>query len=223
MAAPANQTEIPQEQKQSNADFNFAQLRKQLEIEKKARLEAEQRAAQLEQMRSTSAQKNTNDDDDDDSEPYVDKKTLKKVLGKWEQGIDQKIEKKAEERAAIMLERERQATFLKTNPDYNQIMTPEMIQKFADKHPEVAENLLEMPDGFARNKLVYQNIKALGIHKKEEAIPIQDTIDKNRRSPYYQPTLAGNAPPYAKTGDFSDSGQKNAYKQMQELIKNRRS
>ena len=84
-------------------------------------------------------------------------------------------------------------------------------------NPELAESILEMPEGFERQKLVYKNIKALGLHKPaEKQASIQDKIDANRRSPYYQPTGV-SAGPYAGTGDFSKSGQKNAYDKMQQL------
>jgi len=77
-----------------------------------------------------------------------------------------------------------------------------------------------MPAGFERQKLVYKNIKALGLHKeKPRESTIQEKIDANRRSPYYQPSNVGSSP-YGGTGDFSNNGQKNAYDKMQEL-KNR--
>jgi hypothetical protein len=121
-----------------------------------------------------------------------------------------------------MIEQERQSSFLKANPDFQQILSPEMIQKFAEKHPDIAEPMLDMPDNFSRQKLLYQNIKALGINRPIVAGPtIQEKIDANRKSPYYQPT-GGNAPPYAGQGDFSQAGQKNAYAKMQDLINNRR-
>ena len=68
-------------------------------------------------------------------------------------------------------------------------------------------------------KLVYENIKALGVDKPEQKQnSVQEKIDANKRSPYYQPSGVGSAP-YASAGDFSDSGQKNAYAKMQELKK----
>lgn len=222
MSVPENTNQAQPESKPNDKEYNFAQVRKQLEQERQGRLQAEQRAAQLEEEHSRKTRV-SDDSDDDDNEPYVDKKTLKKTFSKWEQTLDQKIDKKAEEKARLMVEQERQNNFLKQNPDFNQILSPELIQKFAEKHPEMAEPLTEMPDGFARQKLLYQNIKALGLHKPLESKPsIQDVVDKNRRSPYYQPSGAGGTPPYAAAGDFSKVGQENAYKKMQELIGNRR-
>ena len=46
---------------------------------------------------------------------------------------------------------------------------------------------------------------------------IQDKIDANRRSPFYQPSGIGSAPYAGPDGDFSAAGQKTAYDKMQEL------
>jgi len=108
--------------------------------------------------------------------------------------------------------------WLKNNPDFYEVL--QNAEKFAQKDPELAESILEMPDTFARQKLVYKNIKALGLHRPEVKAPsIQEKIDANRKSPYYQPSGVGSAP-YQSVGDFSTGGQKQAYDKMQEL-KNR--
>lgn len=222
MSVPAENSQAQPEIKQNDKEYNFSQLRKQLEQEKQARLQTEQRLAQIEQERLTKQQSYVNDDDDD-SEPYIDKKALRKELSKFGQDINKTIEQKAEEKARILLEQERQQQFFKQNPDFNQIMTPEMIQKFAEKHPDTAESLLEMPDGFARQKLLYRAMKDVGIHKPPESPKpsIQDSINNNRKPMYYQPSGMNN-PPYANAGDFSEAGQKNAYDKMKQLIRNRR-
>ena len=57
----------------------------------------------------------------------------------------------------------------------------------------------------------------MGFDKPEQKGPsIQDKIDSNKRSPYYQPSGI-SAAPYAGGGDFSPAGQKNAYAKLQEL------
>jgi hypothetical protein len=222
MSIPEQNIQAQPEQKAADLDKNFATQRryyeKQLDAERQARTEMEARLAQIEQR--APSQEN---DHDDDNEPYVDKKTLKKQFGAWEKSIDQKIEQKAEQKSRQLIEQERQNSFLKHNPDFSQVLTPDLVAKFAETHPDIAEPMLEMPDNFARQKLLYQNIKALGLHKppapKED---IQAKIDANRRSPYYQPSGMAGAPPYAQNGDFSQSGQKNAYDKMKQLIANRR-
>lgn len=218
-------TNAPVEQKQNNESANIAEMRRLIGDEKKARLAAEERANQLEaekQQKFKASLPYKDDDSDEDTDPYVDHKKLNKKFAAFEENMEKKIDAKAEMKAKSMIEQERQNSFLKANPDFNQILSPEMIQKFAEKHPDIAEPMLDMPDNFSRQKLLYQNIKALGINRPAMAEPsIQQKIDANRKSPYYQPS-GGNTPPYASQGDFSQNGQKNAYAKMQELINNRR-
>lgn len=115
---------------------------------------------------------------------------------------------------------ERQRSWLKANPDFTQVL--EHAQKLYDADPELGDTILEMPEGFERQKLVYKNIKALGLHKP--AAPketVQSKIDSNRRGAYYQPSGMGAAP-YAAQSDFTPGGQKNAYEKMMELKRNLR-
>jgi len=112
----------------------------------------------------------------------------------------------------------KQELWLESNPDFYDVL--QHADKFAQKAPRLAETILKMPDGFERQKLVYENIKSLGIDKPEQKpTSIQEKIDSNKRSPYYQPSGI-NSPAYGNVGDFSNAGQKNAYQKMQEL-KNR--
>jgi uncharacterized protein YaaR (DUF327 family) len=205
---------------QNTKEYNFSQIRKQLEAERAAKQQLEERAERLEKENKELANARRSTDQDDDSssdEPYVDHKALERKFKRWESNIDEKIEKKAEEKARALVEQERRNSYLKQNADFSEIMQPEMMQKFVERHPGLAEGILSMPDGFERQKLVYENIKALGLHKKEEPKPsIQDTINQNRKSPYYQPSGVGTAP-YNTGGDFSQAGQKNAYAKLQEL------
>ena len=209
------------ELKSKDLEKNFVIQRrhyeKQIELEKTARQQAEERAEAAERAAQERARISPINDEDDDSEPYVDKKKLKRVLNQF--GEQTKAQTKAEIEQAVQsaLDQERRSNYLKDNHDFNQVMNSDMLQKFADKHPRLAENILRMPDGFERQKLVYENIKALGLDKPEQKQPsIQDKIDSNRKSPYYQPTGVGSAP-YAAAGDFSKTGQKSAYDKMQEL------
>ena len=211
-----NQTENTEEAagaQQKEKEYNFAQLRQQAEQERNMREQAEKRAQQLQQ--ELESRSNPSDDDDDDDEPYIDRRRLKKELSRFEQQNKKATQSEIQQHIQQALTEERRQMWLKNNPDFNEVM--QHAQKFADHDPELAETILEMPDGFERQKLVYRNIKAMGLHKKEEPKPsIQETIDRNRKSPYYQPSGVGSAP-YAGAGDFSPSGQKNAYQKMQEL------
>lgn len=220
MSVPAEQQKPTQEQpteqtKQSDKEYNFAQLRKQVEQERAARLQAEEKANQL---MAQHAQKQHADDDDGDDEPYIDKKRLKKELGKVVQQTSTDTDQKINNAVQKALAEERRNAWMKNNPDFYEVMNH--AQKFAEKDPELAETILEMPDTFERQKLVYKNIKALGLHKKEEPkSSIQETVNRNQRSPFYQPTGISSAPYGVVNGgrDYSEADGKNAYAKMKEL------
>lgn len=211
-----------QEQQQNvqrnDKEYNFAQIRQQLEREKQEKLQLKEEVEKLKQL----AQERfavKEEEDVDDEEPYIDHKRLKKELTKVVKQT--KTETQSDIQAAVSraLAEERQRQWLKQNPDFHEVM--EHAQTFADKDPELAESILEMPEGFERQKLVYKNIKALGLHKPQEQkkSDIQDKIEQNRRSPYYQPSGIGTAPyGMATVGkDWSPAEGQNAYKKMQEL------
>lgn len=202
------------EQKPNDKEYNFRQQEAKYE-----RMLAQERAARAEMekefQRLQESSKNKFPEDDTDDEPYVDHKRLEKKLTSFEKKLEEKIERKAEEKARNLLESEKRDSWIRSNSDFYDVL--KHAEKLAQQNPELAETILQMPEGFERQKLVYSNIKALGLHKAESKQPsIQEKIDANRRSPYYQPTGVAS-PPYAAAGDFTPAGQKNAYAKMQEL------
>lgn len=208
-----NQTPQPQT---SDKELNF---RKQEAMYQRMLDERERRIKELEQQASRNINPKIEDDDEDDAEPYVGHKKLNKKLAKVGESTQSEIQKAMEMAKQSAKEELKQEIWLENNPDFFDIL--KLADKFAAKAPKLAENILKMPDNFERQKLVYHNIKELGIDKPEQKqSSVQDKIDANRRSPYYQPSSVGSAPYNATAGDFSQSGQKSAYDKMQEL-KNR--
>lgn len=208
------ETQIDSQSQETAKEINF---RKQEKMYERMLEEERQKRLELENALKSKKSLTEDDEDDDTDEPYVDHKILDKKLAKFQSKLEAVMEQKAEQKARALVDEERQNNYLKENNDFNFVMSSENIQKFADKHPRLAENILRMPDGFERQKLVYENIKALGIDKPEAKQPsIQEVIDKNRKGPYYQPTGMASAP-YSGGGDFSPVGQKNAYDKMREL------
>jgi len=197
-------------------DKNFralqAKYERQLAEERSARQEAERIAQEATQKRSQI------DDDDDDSEPYVDKRRLEKKLSKFGEQTKQQTQQEIRYAVQQAISEERNNNWVRSNPDFEQVMSH--ADKIYDLDPELAETILKMPDNFERQKLVYKNIKALGLDKPpQKQQTTQEKIDANRRNPYYMPSGVGAAP-YHSTSDFSQGGQKQAYDKMQEL-KNR--
>lgn len=214
MTTPETNAVADYEQKQAaDKEFNFRKLEQSFEQklaqERQARLDAEKRAEE--------AMKRHSSEDDDESEPYVDHKKLNKKLSNFEKSMEEKIEQKAEAIARNMYENKKNEQWLKSNPNYMELIQKHAVA-FQQANPDLAEAILEMPDNFERQKLVYNNIKALGLDKPPAQVStVQDKIDANRRSPYYQPSGIGTAPYNANQGDFSKTGQEQAFKKMREL------
>jgi hypothetical protein len=208
-----NDTTIPQVEV-NDKERNFRQLearyQRDLEKERSARQDLEKQMEQIQARMTPPAQEEETDD------PYVDHKRLNRTLSSFEKRMEEKIEKMAESKASQMMEQKSVQDWLKRNPDFQTVMDNH-ANKLWDADPELAESILAMPDNFERQKIVYRNVKTMGLDKPAQKAPsIQDKIDANRRSPYYQPTGIASTP-YQSGGDFSQSGQANAYKKMQEL------
>lgn len=205
-----NQVEQPKNDKELNFRALESKYQKALEQERQGRLEAER------QRDEASQQKQQQQDDDEDDEPYVVKKKLDKKLAQHTQSTQSEIQKAMEVAKRHAKEELKQEMWLENNPDFYDVMQNH-AEKFANKAPRLAETILKMPEGFDRQKLVYQNIKELGLDKPEvKQSSVQEKIDANRRSPYYQPSGVGTAP-YSTGGDYSPAGQKAAYDKLKEL------
>lgn len=193
----------------SDKELNF---RKQEEMYKRKLSEMEDRMSAMQQeMQKPQAE----EDDDNDDDPYVDTKRLNKKLSSFEKRLEQKIEQKAEAMASKLLTKKEQEEWINHHSDFAD--TLKHADKFAEKNPELAKHILRMPQGFDRQKLVYENIKALGLDKPEPKEPsIQEKIEANRKSPYYQSSMTGTAP-YQTHADYSKEGQKQNYEKLLEL------
>jgi len=202
-----NQEQVSQP---SNKELNFRALEQKYQQQLAAeRAEKERLALELQQRQQPQ------NDDEEDAEPYIDHKRLRKEQAKFGQQMKQETQSEIQKAVNTALKEERKQNWMKSNPDFYDVM--QHAEKFAQMDPELAESILEMPEGFERQKLVYKNIKALGIHKPAMKEPsIQEKVDANRRSPYYQPSGVSTAP-YSQVGDFSNTGQKQAYEKMQQL------
>lgn len=210
MTSPENQTQTQPSDKELNFRKLEAHYEQKLNQERQARLEAEKTAQEAMNRRNQEPE-----EEEDDSEPYVDKKKLNKTLARFGQETKQQTQSEIQKAVNIAIQEERKTNWLNNNKDFYEVL--QHANKFAEHDPELAETILQMPEGFERQKLVYKNIKALGLHKpKVVEKTIQQKVDENRRSPYYQPSGISNSP-YSSVGDYSETGKKNAYDKMKEL------
>lgn len=223
-------TQTKEDVKQSDKELNFARLRAERDGYAQASAQLGQELSQLRGeidtlKRGTKSPEPEEEEDADES--YVDSRKLKKTLSKWEKNIEQKIERKAEEKAKAAVEKERNENFiyrLKAEyGDFDQVLSKETANKLEEAHPELAKQILSIPDEYQKRKTAYETIRALGLHKpKEEEQPktnIQDRVNSNIRSQAYTSASAGNNSMTEGTTDYSERGQEAAYKKMQELKK----
>jgi hypothetical protein len=210
MSAPLEQNQ----EKDNSKELNFRAL--EAKYEKQLAQEREEKEALKRQMEE---RMNPVEDEDDD-EPYVDKKKLSKTLNKFGEHTQKQTRTVVASEVQKALYEERKRNWLNSNSDFYDTM--KHADKLMEVDPQLAETILEMPEGFERQKLVYRNIKALKLDMPVQKEPsIQEKIDSNRRSPYYQPSGIANAP-YANSGNFSPQGQKEAYEKLQQLKQNLR-
>jgi hypothetical protein len=221
---PQNHAEDVQNTPQKNTDkeYNFAQIRQQLEREKQEKLQMKEEIEKLKKIAQEKLSSHASDDDDDD-EPYIDKKKLKKELNKVVEQTNTETDSKIQSIVNKALSEERQKHWLQNNPDFQDVM--QHAQKLQDSDPELADIILNMPENFERHKLVYKHIKATGLHKPAQSKSnIQEKIDANRRSPYYQPSGIAT-PGYGIVNggkDYNDTEMKSAYDIMQQSKKRMR-
>lgn len=207
-----SQADVASIAKQNDREINFrkqeAMFQRQLEQQ---RQETESLRKELENSR----RQPQIEEEDDSSDPYVDHKKLNKKLSSFGQTTHSEIQKAMETAKQSAKEELKQEMFLENNADFYDVL--EKADELMIKAPKLAENILRMPNNFERQKLVYHTLKQLEIDKPaQKQSTIQDKVDANRRSPYYQPSGI-NASPYAAQSDFSPSGQKQAYEKMQQL------
>ncbi len=202
------------EEKKNDKEYNFRAM------EAKYERQMQQQNAELERLKQElESKKAPAHEEEEDSEPYIDKKVLKKTLNQFGQNTQTEIQKAMQQAKASAKEELKQEMWMENNPDFYDVL--QHAEKFAQKAPRLAESILRMPEGFERQKLVYENIKHLNLDKPEQKQPtIQEKIDANRKSPYYQPSNQGTAPYAGQQADFSPAGQKDAYQKMMDM-KNR--
>lgn len=215
----ADETAIDQAQNDQSAsisdkELNFRRLEQKyhqdLAVERARREEMERKLEEL-----SSRQSRDEEEDDDEEEAYVDHKNLQKKLSKFAEKNHQQTKSEIQRAVQEAIREEKKSNWINSNPDFYDVL--QHAEAFASQHPELADTILQMPQGFERQKLVYKNIKALGIDKPKSKEPsIQEKIDQNRRSPFYQPSGMANSP-YQSEGNFSAEGKAQAYKKMLEL------
>ena len=222
MADLVETKEVVQEQieKASDKDQNFANLRRQkdraeqmIESERAERLRLQEELNELKSARQVPQEQDIESDD-----PYIDKRTLDKILAREREVY----RKEADQLARSALEEQKKKEFMPRlqaeYSDFNEVFTDQNLEKLQEINPIAAGKILKMTDPYEQRERAYELIKANGIHKK--AAPQksgQELVDQNKGKIFYTPNTASSGG--ATMGDFSESGRKQSYGQMKELMK----
>lgn len=232
MSAESVKTEVAPveqvEQKESNAERNFAKLRQKAEkaeqLVEHERLERLKLQEEVERLRNQRAPEVPDDEEDDTSgDPYVDKRKLKKLFTKWEQKNDEKIVKTAREIAKEILSEERQRDYMfrlkSEHRDFEDVVNDESIERLKSASPKMAAMLANVPGEYEKHLFAYEAIKMANLHRKPEE-NVKQKVEQNLRNPYYHPATTGSGS--TSMGDFSQAGKKAAYEKIQQLKAQRR-
>ena len=130
---PPNSPENGQKVTPNDKEYNFAQIRQQLEREKQEKNQLKEEVEKLKKMNS----ENLGGDDDDYDEPYIDRKRLRKELGKVVEQTKAETDTKIEHMVTKALSEERKQAWLKEHPDFEEVV--QHAQKVEDHDPDLAK------------------------------------------------------------------------------------
>lgn len=191
-----------QEERQSEQQKHFANLRKKLEALEQEKAQQDALLKQQQDMLNQMQARFQPQDDWDTlpDEELIDKAKFKKIIEKERE----KLRKEAEQIARQtyqQIDSENYASKLKSQfPDYDQIVNEANAQKLQDQDPEFVAALSKIGDNYTRRELAYQKMKKLIQHEEKPKVKAQEVVEENRKTSgsYYAP--AGQGPmsnPYA--------------------------
>lgn len=215
----------------SDKDVNFANLRKQAEearyVASQAQLENQRLQQELESLKRQ-VSRPVEEEDDETSEPYIDKKALKRELNRFKANLDQEVESRVARRLEEAQSRDFVYRLKAEYKDFDDILTPENASKLEQVDPDFAKEILAERDEYRKRKLAYHAIKAAGIHRKVEPpreMTAEEKIEANKRNPYYRPSASGQGTPSAPAVHslggqrYSEADRKAAWERLKGMSK----
>lgn len=174
--------------KRKDAEYNFAQLRRENEALRQAKLEYENELLRLKNHQYQQYDDEEVDQEEDRDELSDDdlvtgkqtKKLIKKVLAKQTQAEVQKfIKKYAHQKEVDELEERIKVSM----PDFKEVVSDDAIEYIKTMHPEIADSLGALKDQpYKQAKAIYQAAKAFvprqSIQTKIEKIKAQENSKK---------------------------------------------
>lgn len=216
-----------EEQEQSDRERNLAALREKTKQAERERDEAIGYIRQLQQMQQQNqnvpaeTQNNTATLPEFGDEDLIEGKHLKRERERYNkelQEIRKEFSQYKQQNTQSQLE-----TKLKTQyPDIEDVLTIDNVNAFREANPRLAQALAYSPDPYAQAVETYNQIKALGVYKKDTYTEEKKRIQKNAIKPRSTASISPQQSdsPLTRAGAFSDEltpeRKSQLYKEMQE-------
>lgn len=191
-------------QAKSDADKNFAALRREKERVEKENREYRQRMQEYE----ASAKKAASQRDPSDLAELRDLEELR-------QSASREREEYRRELAEIRLRTQ--------YSDIDKVLSAENIAKFKESDPDLAQLIADMPDDSKKALAAYKYIKKMGIGQEDDFSKEKEAIEANKQKPRSS-SSASRQSPLSEMNNFiekPDEYRKRLYKEMIAAAENR--
>lgn len=184
----------------SDKESNFRRLEAAREVDReralRAELENQMLKREMENIKTmlTPAEKDPLDDVQDMSDPDQVRKAFKTALARNESRFKKEAEEVADRKIEQKFKEREDANFLgrlkSQYTDYDSVMNDASLEKLSKTNPEFLEAAMQIPDDYARRKLVYAHLKT-NKPVAEERQSIKEIVDENKRNPFFIPSGSG--------------------------------
>ncbi len=186
----------------SDKELNFRRLEalKDQERERAIRAEAQNEMLKrdLESIKNSlmPAEKDPLDEIEDFSDPEKVRSAYKTSWNKREARLKKEAEDIADRRIEQKLKEREDANWLgrlkSEYRDYDEVLNDDTVARLAESNPNFVQAVMQIPDEYARRKVVYELLKKE--KPKAESPSIKEKVEENARNPFFIPPSQGTPP-----------------------------
>lgn len=200
----------------SDKELNFRRLEGLREQDRERAIRAEMETTmlkrELESIKTMlqPAEKDPLDQLDDYSDPDKVRTAFKSSWANKEARLKKEAEEFADRRIEQKLKERDEANYLgrlkSEYRDYDDVMTDETVAKLTESNPQFVQAVMQIPDEYARRKVVYELLKRE--KPKGEEPSIKSKVEENAKNPFY--IAPGTGTPAAVDYDLNTPSSKAA-------------
>lgn len=207
VTTPEATVEEKKPQEQTDKEYNFAQVRKQLKERDDyiRNLQTEMESLKSEFQKSRSPAQEEPDLDDDD---FLTKKHMMKYA-------EQIADKKYEEKMKAYEQQNFKQRAKQTYPDFDSVVTTENLQRLEEEMPEIAAVISDTKDNYKMATGAYKAIKSLlkATSPQKEIEDSKKALEKNKKEPLA--AAAVDRRPIAQAARLTDKDYQELWQEMQ--------